>query len=317
MKNSYYNLRISLSDICQHKCHYCLPKKDHFLENNYYFIYEKIAKILSCINIKKIRFTGGEPLMNKNFFLIVNNIKKYFYDVELALTTNAQNLINNIENIVKLKINKINIHIDTLDNKKYNFYCKGNLFNIFKCINQLKNLNLHLKINCVVQKNFNDDELLDFLYFSKEYNLEVRFIELINTGISRNYLLKSFVSSEEILKILSKYSKIKLIGRKNSHEPSLKYNFSFLNVDFGVISSSSLPFCLECNRIRISYDLFLKNCLYEKNGLELKELIYLNNFKKVKEKLFFFINNKKNFNPKNLNLEFKGHNSFSMSEIGG
>lgn len=305
-------------DKCQHNCPYCLPNKN--IKSNTILKleeYKKIAKLLSSLKILKIRFTGGEPLMNKEFKNIVNIFNFYFPSAELAITTNAQNLIKKIDTILKVNIKKINIHIDTLNSLKYKKYCSGDLSNIFKCINILKKKNVFIKINIVIQKFFNVDEILDFLNFSKEFNIEIRFIELINTGISNNYINNSFFSSEDILKIISSFYKIYYFGRKNIFDSSVSYFCQNLNIFFGVISSSSLPFCLNCNRIRISYDGYLKNCLYEKFGLNLFNLIKNSNFLEIKDKINNYLNKKKDFNPKNLNIYEIRNDIFSMSEIGG
>ncbi|MBN4077331.1 radical SAM protein [Sulfobacillus acidophilus] len=305
-------LRVSVLDQCQYRCPYCLPKgivhkflpKSKWLSLNEY---SNLAKELKKFNFTKIRFTGGEPLLRKNLPQIINIFRTNFPKSILAITTNAQYLKKRLSEIKNAGISSINVHIDTLKKEKYkSIMGNGCPDDIIENIKIAKRKSLSVKINMVVQKGINDDELIDFLKISAKIGVEVRFIEQMNTGLSSSYVTKTFISGKQILSIIKNQLVLSPINRRNSSDPAMLFQLKNNDVKFGVVASDTQPFCSNCNRVRITADGQIKGCLYEPFGQDLKAEKTLNN-------LFTLINNRVSYHPKTS----KNSLPFSMSQIGG
>jgi len=258
-------LRISLTEKCNLRCSYCMPPEGinlspqaHLMTANE--IYE-IAKIFVENGVDKIRLTGGEPLVRKDFLDILKKLSTL--NISLGITTNGVLIDQFIEAFKTYHLKHINISLDSLKKEKFEFITRRDKFHkTYENILLLIENNFHVKINTVLMKGFNEDEILDFIELTKEWPITVRFIEFMPFD-GNNWNKEKLVTQEEILKIITAKYKNKLIKSKNSENYiSRDYQINGYKGKFGIISSVSNPFCDVCNRIRLTADGKIKNCLF-------------------------------------------------------
>jgi len=269
-------LRISLTERCNLRCFYCMPEDGIQLRDKSEFMSAEelidIAKTFVSLGVKKIRLTGGEPLIKKNVEFIIRELGKL--PVELAITTNAV-IVDRYINIMKESgIKSVNVSLDSLKEERFNGISRRNYFTKIKDnIDLLVQNNFHVKINAVIIRGTNDDEIIDFINWTKNTPIHVRFIEFMPfDGNKWNWEKK--VSYKEIIeKAISHFSEEKL--EKVVDQPNdTSRNFRLLNSKgtFGIISSVTNPFCDTCNRIRLTADGKIKNCLFSNSEIDLLSL---------------------------------------------
>lgn len=276
-------LRISLTDKCNLNCLYCNPliKKrtmihaDNLLSGDE--LYRIINLLVSRYGFRKIRFTGGEPLVRKDIFSLlerVNEMKKY-YEFETGITTNGTLLNKNLVRLRDSGIDRLNISLDTLDKDKYKSITgRDNFDNVMEAITKAKSLDFHsLKINVVIINGINDNEITDFVNFASWYELNVRFIEFMPFG-NNLWNEYGFISSEEMLqKAKDRFE----LAEEPYNKGSVARNYKIKNKkgSIGFISSISNHFCGDCNRLRVTADGRLKLCLFStsESDLDLKKIL--------------------------------------------
>jgi GTP 3',8-cyclase len=268
-------LRISVTDLCNLKCTYCMPeagisKKKH-KEILQLETVEKIAQAAVKLGINKIRLTGGEPLVRKGLVQLVENIAKLKSKglKDLGLTTNGILLKDYADDLKKAGLTRVNISIDSLKELKYQEITRGgNLQNVLEGIKAAKEARLGpLKLNVVLMGGFNDDEIEDFVNLTREDDIEVRFIELMPLGEASRWDQAHFLSNIEILKRVPRLIQMPLKGHG-----TVARHFKLPNSKgkVGLISPLSSHFCNYCNRIRITADGKLKPCLHSNIELDIK-----------------------------------------------
>ena len=273
-------LRISVTDLCDLRCKYCMPlngvkKLSHKDILKPEQIYE-IVSAFATLGIKKIRITGGEPLVRKGVEDIVRLIKSIPGIEEICLTTNGIKLKEKAKLLRECGVDRLNISLDTLDEKKYRDLTRfGNLSDVLDGINEAKKVGFKdIKINTVLIGGFNENEINKFIDFASENNFAVRFIELMPIGESKKFSPKSFISNE----LIKNNSRLEFY--KNDGVSSL-YRIKNSGGFVGLISPLSNRFCKECNRIRLTADGKIKPCLHSSeeidvskcHGEELKEAL--------------------------------------------
>lgn len=258
-------LRISLTERCNLRCTYCMPAdgielrpKSHFMTQHEVFA---IASEFVRHGVKKIRLTGGEPLVRKDAREIIEALAGL--PVELAITTNGILVAEFIDTFKTAGINAINVSLDSLQKAKFNQITRRDYFDrIIANINLLLHSGFHVKLNAVLIKGVNDDELIDFIELTKHQKLHYRFIEFMPfNGNSWNW--EKGLSYKEIMtQIGARYgSRIeRLADAKN--DTAKNFRISDYKGTFAVITSVTNPFCDSCNRIRLTADGKLKNCLF-------------------------------------------------------
>lgn len=269
---------------------------------------ERIIDALSELGIKKIRFTGGEPLVRKGAVELIKNVSENLKIEKLAITTNGSLLPKYIDELKKTRLDSYNISIDSLDKKKYEEITRGgNLQDAICAVEAVKKAGFEsVKINAVLMKNFNDDEIFEFAKFGKKHNVLVRFIELMPFEDQSEFSNLAKMTFDEVLE---KYPNLEYIGNKNSTNARY-YKFS-LGEEIGFINAMSHKFCDKCNRIRITADGKLLNCLHESKEFDLKP--YLDD----KEQLKQFIKKAVLEKPKCHHLENGAKQKRIMTRIGG
>ena len=264
-------LRISVTDLCNLRCKYCMPESGvkSLCHSDILSIEEivEIVKVASKNGIKKIRLTGGEPLVRRGFINLCKQISEINEIEDIAITTNGVYLKSMADELFENKVRRINFSLDTLVKEKYNDITRRNDFDktmesLFYAIKK----GFKVKINVVLIGGFNDDEIQDFVNLANKYDLEVRFIELMQIGETANWSKDKFVSNKIVLE---KVPELEFDGVSGVAKI---YKIKGQKGRIGLISPISCSFCEDCNRIRLTSDGKLKPCLHSKDEINLKGL---------------------------------------------
>lgn len=264
-------MRISLTDLCNIRCKYCMPATgvEKLCHSDILTVEEitEISKIAVKNGIKKIRLTGGEPLVRRGFLDICKNLSEIDGLNEICITTNGLLFYKYADELSKTKVKRLNFSLDTLDEKKYFDITRGgSLKDVLVSLESALKLGFKVKINTVLIGGFNDNEVMDFVNLTRENEIQVRFIELMQIGESANWSKDKFISNNEVLKIVPNLQSIGVEG------VARVYKLEGYNGTVGLISPISNCFCEDCNRIRITSDGKLKPCLHSKEEINLKNL---------------------------------------------
>ena len=295
-------IRLSITDVCNFKCGYCLPngyqadKSDNrkFLNINEI---KRLAKGLSELGVCKIRLTGGEPTVRKDFFDIVKILKNETGIKKVVITTNGYHLDQKAKSLVQSGLNGINISIDSLDRETFkNITGHDRLPEILKGIKNLQDLGFNnTKINAVLLNGINSSEkdFNSWSQFVKNNKIDFRYIELMQTGDNLDYFKKYHVSSNVFKNYLNKNKWIhQTLGRDAG--PSLNYINPEFKGKFGVIAPYSKDFCKTCNRLRITSKGDLRLCLFGNTGISIRHLLQRDDqFEELKDLILKQLNFKK------------------------
>ena len=263
-------LRISMTDNCNLRCFYCMPEEDYEFTPASRLMQpeeiEAIAKIFVAQGVNKIRLTGGEPLVRKDAADIIMRLSKL--PVNLTITTNGTRLHEFADVLESAGVKSLNISLDTLNKEKFNLMTRRNQFErVYENIQLMIQKGFHVKINMVVIKNLNHDEIIDFVQWTKNEPVHVRFIEFMPfTG--NHWQNEKVFTLQQILETVSCEFDI-LPLEKEKHETAKKYIIPGHKGTFAVISTMSAPFCSDCNRMRLTADGKMKNCLFSQSETDL------------------------------------------------
>lgn len=270
-------LRISVTDKCNLRCTYCMPEEGvKCMQHTDLLTFEEIVTICKSaakLGIRKIKLTGGEPLVRKGFVSLVRMIKQIEGIEEITLTTNGIALGDQIDELIDAGISAINMSLDTLDAKKFtNITRVDALEKVLQSIKLASERNLKvLKLNCLAVKEYNEDEICKLAAFAKEKPIAVRFIELMPIGPSKSL---TPISKERLIeKLETAYGPMKPYQKKLGNGPAAYWEIEGFKGQIGFISAVSGCFCEKCNRVRLTAEGFLKQCLYYNEGLDLKTLL--------------------------------------------
>ena len=314
-------LRLAVNEKCNLRCIYCMPEEGvQLLNKDQYLTKLEIKRIISLftqMGISKIRFTGGEPLLRKDISELIRYAKNECKIEQVHLTTNGILLNKYLDQLSRAGLSGINISLDSLRPERFKKITRRD-----KLQQVLDNIILvqdsvipSLKINVVFMRGFNDDELLDFVEFTKTNHLTVRFIELMPFDAHQIWKTGKFYKSEDILNDL----KHKVQGLHPITGSSTEHYIFQVDGYLGkiaIIPSYSRNLCINCNRIRITADGSLRNCLYSKEEKSLRDLIRKGALdKELKEMVrdSFLTKHKDGWEAQRV----KGNNRESMTQIGG
>ncbi len=287
-------LRISLTDNCNLRCFYCMPEDDYeftpasrLMQANEI---SELANIFVKLGVNKIRLTGGEPLVRKDAADIILALSKL--PVKLTLTTNGTRLHEYVEILQQANISSLNISLDTLQSDKFQLITRRDQFKtVIDNIKLLVAKDFHVKINVVVMKGLNEGEINDFIEWTKYEPVHIRFIEFMPFTGNRWTSNKVFTWQEMLEVIQKKYTVVRL--QDDEHDTAKGYKVPGHTGTFAVISTMSAPFCSGCNRIRLTADGKIKNCLFSndetdllsalRKGEDVEPLIRKNIYAKAKE----------------------------------
>jgi len=275
-------LRVSITESCNLKCFYCRPDSSPFKMKDEYLTYEEIARLvrgMSKYGLKKVRITGGEPLLRPNVPKLVKLLKSIDGIEDVSLTTNGLTLYKHIKALKKAGLDRLNISLDTLNPDKFKIITGGNLENVIKSIEEAVNEGFKsIKLNIVALKNSsnpmfsNEDEILDFIDFANKYGLEIRFIEMMPIGFSFG-IEREILTVDKIRKIIeTKFGKL-IPTLSYGSGAARVYKINGLNLKVGFISPISQPFCDNCSKLRLTADGNIKLCLRTDEEIPAREVI--------------------------------------------
>tara|TARA_Y100000590_G_scaffold402280_1_gene487925 strand:+ start:536 stop:1546 length:1011 start_codon:yes stop_codon:yes gene_type:complete len=274
-------IRLSITDVCNFKCGYCLPNGYQIdKSDNRKFLHleeiKRLAKVFSKLGVCKIRLTGGEPTVRKDFFDIIKILKHEAGIKKVVITTNGYHLDKKAKMLVDSGLNGINISIDSLDRNTFKKVTgHDRLPEILKGIQNLQDLYFeNIKINAVLLNGINssDQDFETWAEFIKANKVSFRYIELMQTGDNLNYFKKYHVSSKIFKEYLNKNNWIyQTLGRDAG--PSLNYINPEYKGKFGIIAPYSKDFCRSCNRLRITSRGDLRLCLFGNTGISIRHLL--------------------------------------------
>jgi len=311
-------LRVSLLEQCQYDCGYCRPgavvRPTHTARWLRATDYERLAGLFGALGVHKVRFTGGEPLLRPDVVDVVRAFRSALPGRELALTSNGQRLPSLLEPLAAAGLDRATVHVDSLRPERYRALMgDGVVDDVLAGVLAARARLRAVKLNVVVQRGRNDDELLDFLAWSHRTGVEVRFIELMNTGSAVDYTRQVFVSGAEILARVAGGGPVRLRGRRHTADPATLYETSE-GVVFGIIASDTQPFCESCDRLRLTADGRLRGCLYEQTGVPLGAALKAGaSDDELRALLAFGLARKRSRHP----LRVDRTHAFSMADTGG
>lgn len=263
-------LRISLTDNCNLRCFYCMPEEEYEFTPTSKLMQPAeilhLAKIFVALGVTKIRLTGGEPLVRKEVKIILYELGKL--PVELSITTNATRVHHFIDDLQVAGIRNINVSLDTLLEDRFTLLTRRNQFQqVWDNVFLLMKKGFFVKLNVVVMRGINDDELHNFVALTKDLPLEVRFIEFMPFEGNRWSSNKVFTWQDMLDSIEQRFIINALPGAPS--DTSKRYQVQGHVGHFAVISTMSSHFCNSCNRLRLTADGKLKNCLFSRNETDL------------------------------------------------
>ncbi|WP_036729544.1 GTP 3',8-cyclase MoaA [Peptoniphilus mikwangii] len=287
MKDQYFReisyFRISLTPVCNFRCIYCMPYNQSFDKVDLIPMeqIEQIIKVSAQNGIKKIRFTGGEPLLREGLLPLCHKISNKIGIDEICLTTNGSFLKDMAKDLKKVNVKRINLSLDTLDSKKFSDITRGGkLKSTLEGLDEALKLGFKVKINTVLMGGINVDEISNLVELTKELPIELRFIELMRMGVTKNWQEDVFVKNDIVL------DKIKGLKQIGNFGVASVYKVPGYCGEIGLISPISSCFCENCNRIRMTSDGKLKPCLHSKEEFDICNLSKEQIEEKFKEAVF-------------------------------
>ncbi len=261
-------MRISITDRCNFRCRYCMPDGIEKKNMKDILTYEEIveaAKAAGELGIKHLRITGGEPLVRKGASNLIYMLKDLPETETVSMTTNGSLLGRYADELKAAGLDSLNLSLDTLKEERFRYMTGGGeLGQVLVSLDKALDLGMKVKLNCVIQKGFNEDEILLLTGFAADRNIDIRFIEMMPIGFG---ILSSGVSNDEIFKRISeKYGRLEECADKRGNGPAVYYSIPREEMKVGFISALSHSFCSECNGIRLDAEGNLRSCLALESG---------------------------------------------------
>jgi GTP 3',8-cyclase len=280
---SLRDLRISVTDRCNFRCRYCMPKEifgaDYpFLEREEILSFEEITRlagIFSEFGVEKIRLTGGEPLLRKNLPDLIESLYKVSGIEDIALTTNGVFLPKYAKQLKEAGLTRVNVSLDSLNDKvfkKINDMGRG-VQPVLDGIKAAQQEGLEVKVNMVVKKGLSDDEIMPMVHYFKKEGITLRFIEFMDVGTTNGWNYKDVISKKEIHDLINSHYPLESVEPGYFGEVAKRYRYAETNTEVGFISSVTESFCSSCTRARLSTDGKLFTCLFAQSGFDLKEMV--------------------------------------------
>ena len=272
------NLRLSVTDRCNLRCRYCMPHEDYtWLPREELLTFEEIvilAGVFMDLGVTRIRLTGGEPLLRRDLPVLIRMLTTNPHLKDLALTTNGVQLADQAEALFEAGLGRLTISLDTLNPERFYSLVRRDFHgHVLDGIAAARRAGFRrTKIDAVILRKFNDDELAALIEFGRAQDAEVRFIEYMDVGGATEWTPSQVFSRDEMLASLTKrYGKITPL-REDSTAPAERYQLSDGTI-FGIIASTTAPFCRKCDRSRLTADGLWYLCLYAKQGTDLRRLL--------------------------------------------
>jgi len=262
------NLRISVTDRCNIRCFYCMPETDvKFVERREILDFEEIERFVRIavgLGIRKLRVTGGEPLVRRDLPVLIERLAKIPGIQDLALTTNGVLLGEQAEALYGAGLRRLNVHIDTLDRARFlEITRRDDLDRVLSGLDTAKRLGFKIKLNAVAVKNLVEPDIVPLARFARENSFEVRYIEFMPLDAQNLWDRKKVLLADEMIEMLSReVSPLTPVPDPDPRAPATEYVYRDGGGMVGFIASVSRPFCLNCNRLRLTADGKLRYCLF-------------------------------------------------------
>lgn len=276
------DLRISVTDRCNFRCFYCLPNGEPPLARKETILtFEEltyISEIFVELGIEKIRLTGGEPLLRKDIEKLIENLSKLKNSKlkDLALTTNGYTFSQRAEGLKKAGLDRVTISLDSLKAENFQRITGvDKLDEVLEAIEVAKKYNFQpVKINAVIVRGYNEDELVDFAKFAREHDVSFRFIEFMPLDSGHEWKREQVVSGKEIRETINQVFPLKLKETSRGNETAWKYHFTDgANGEIGIIAPVTEMFCGQCSRIRLTADGQIRTCLFSTTEHNLRDVV--------------------------------------------
>lgn len=277
------DLRISVTDRCNFRCSYCMPKeifgRDYqFMPKNELLSFEEIerlAKAFVQLGVNKIRLTGGEPLLRRDLPVLIERLVAIDGVEDIGLTTNASLLEHFAPKLKDAGLKRVNVSLDAVDDELFQSINDSGVSKerVLKGIKKAKDVGLGVKVNMVVKKGMNDQEIIPMAKFFKEQGITLRYIEFMDVGESNGWDFSKVVTKKEIFKQLSEQFELEPVDPSYLGEVAKRYRYAGTDTEVGFITSVSESFCSSCTRARIAADGKLYTCLFANEGFDFKQLL--------------------------------------------
>lgn len=270
------DLRVSVTDRCNLRCGYCMPEDEYpWLSRDDILRFEEIATLVAAfsqLGVHKVRLTGGEPLLRRDLPLLVRMIASQPAIQDIALTTNGLLLLDQLAALREAGLHRLTISLDTLQPARFESLTRRTgLDRVLAAIRAVAGAGFqHTKLDTVVIRGVNDDELIPLVEFARSVSAELRFIEYMDVGGATRWTPAQVVSRAELLHRLSaQYGPAEAISTPGDAAPAVRFRFRDGTV-VGIVASTTEPFCATCNRARLTADGTFYLCLYAQTGLDLR-----------------------------------------------
>src|SRR3982751_4309194 len=274
------NLRISVTDRCNIRCYYCMPEQDvQFGPREEILAFEEIerfVRVAAQLGVRKIRLTGGEPLLRKNLASLVERLIPIPGIEDISLTTNGVLLTRYAEELYRAGLRRINVHIDTLDRERFRQITRrDDLGRVLEGIETCKSLGYGpIKINAVALKDLTEPDVVPLARYGRENGFEIRYIEFMPLDAQGIWGKSKVLLADDMVAMLSReIAPLEEIPDQDPRAPATEYRFTDGIGRVGFIASVSRPFCLNCNRIRLTSDGKLRYCLFAIDEMDVKGLL--------------------------------------------
>jgi cyclic pyranopterin phosphate synthase len=273
------DLRISVTDRCNFRCTYCMPFDEYeWIERTEVLSYEefeRLSRLFLQLGVQKIRLTGGEPLLRKDLHQLIARLSTLDGLNDISLTTNGAFLSDQAKDLRAAGLRRINVSVDTLRPDRFRQITKrGSLDDVLEGLCAAKDAGMSpIKINAVIIRGVNDDEVIDLVSFARKNSFEMRFIEYMDVGNANTWSLDKTVTKQQILETIHREFPVREMGRTNGSAPAVDYEFIDGAGEVGIIGSVTEPFCSSCTRVRLTADGKLVTCLFSGTGFDLKTLM--------------------------------------------
>ena len=279
-KRPLRDLRISVTDRCNFRCGYCMPgdRTYRFLPRAELLTFEEIARLTRIFvhhGVRKLRLTGGEPLLRRDLHELVAQLAAIDGVEDLALTTNGSHLARRARALKEAGLHRVTVSLDSLQTDRFQKLVgkTADPGSVVAAIDAALAVGLKVKVNTVVQKGVNDDELVDLAGFFRERGLEIRFIEFMDVGTLNGWKLDRVTTAEEIRDRIHQVFPNDPVPPRVAGETARRYRYRDGSGSFGVIASVTQPFCGGCNRARLSARGSLFTCLFATRGIDFRDML--------------------------------------------
>lgn len=272
------NLRISVTDRCNIRCYYCMPEDVRFGAREEILSFEemeRVVRVAASLGVDKIRITGGEPLVRKDLPRLIEKIFAIDGIRDVALTTNAVLLAPQAKSLYDSGLRRLNVHLDTLRPDLFATITRRDEFDrVMAGIDTAQKVGFKLKVNAVALKGVNEDDIVPLARFGRERGIEIRYIEFMPLDSQGIWDRSRVLIADDILAMLSReIGALEAVPDQDPRAPATEYRFVDGIGSVGFIASVSKPFCLNCNRIRLTADGKLRYCLFAIEETDLKPLL--------------------------------------------